>query len=128
MTTFNDAVYCLAGKQRIRWSRRGGRREKQVVVDVRGVGRSKKKPRFSTRNRGKGAGDGTRTHDNLLGKQALYQLSYTRSPIKSIAFRLAHVYFGASRSVHSVGVARPVVLLDGPSPIVGGFARGYTAD
>ena len=26
-----------------------------------------------------GAGDGTRTHDNLLGKQALYQLSYTRT-------------------------------------------------
>ena len=26
-----------------------------------------------------GAGDGTRTHDILLGKQTLYQLSYTRS-------------------------------------------------
>ena len=26
-----------------------------------------------------GAGDGTRTHDNLLGKQVLYQLSYARS-------------------------------------------------
>ncbi len=25
-----------------------------------------------------GAGDGTRTHDILLGKQTLYQLSYTR--------------------------------------------------
>lgn len=25
-----------------------------------------------------GAGDGTRTHDSLLGKQVLYQLSYTR--------------------------------------------------
>ncbi len=26
-----------------------------------------------------GAGDGTRTHDILLGKQTLYQLSYTRT-------------------------------------------------
>ena len=25
-----------------------------------------------------GAGDGTRTHDILLGKQTLYRLSYTR--------------------------------------------------
>ena len=29
-----------------------------------------------------GAGDGTRTHDNLLGKQGLYQLSYAR-PLRS---------------------------------------------
>src|SRR6478735_1388784 len=32
--------------------------------------------RFAAANRG--AGDGTRTHDTLLGKQTLYQLSYTR--------------------------------------------------
>ena len=30
---------------------------------------------------GCGAGDGTRTHDILLGKQTLYQLSYTRNSI-----------------------------------------------
>ncbi len=29
-----------------------------------------------------GAGDGTRTRDNLLGRQELYQLSYSRSPVK----------------------------------------------
>lgn len=28
---------------------------------------------------GKGAGDETRTRDNLLGRQALYQLSYSRT-------------------------------------------------
>ena len=28
-----------------------------------------------------GAGDETRTRDNLLGKQVLYQLSYTRNKI-----------------------------------------------
>lgn len=32
--------------------------------------------RFGVRD--EGAGDGTRTHDILLGKQTLYQLSYTR--------------------------------------------------
>src|SRR5258708_1743646 len=31
-----------------------------------------------TVNARSGAGDGTRTHDILLGKQTLYQLSYTR--------------------------------------------------
>jgi hypothetical protein len=30
-----------------------------------------------------GAGDGTRTHDILLGKQTLYQLSYTRTVLRS---------------------------------------------
>ena len=30
------------------------------------------------RGQSKRAGDGTRTHDSLLGKQTLYQLSYTR--------------------------------------------------
>jgi hypothetical protein len=29
-----------------------------------------------------GAGDGTRTRDNLLGRQALYQLSYSRNEQK----------------------------------------------
>ena len=35
-------------------------------------------------HRGKydGAGDGTRTRDNLLGRQELCQLSYSRSPVK----------------------------------------------
>ena len=32
----------------------------------------------SIRSKKDGAGDGTRTRDNLLGKQELYQLSYTR--------------------------------------------------
>lgn len=31
----------------------------------------------------RGAGDGTRTHDILLGKQTLYQLSYTREFVRS---------------------------------------------
>ena len=38
-----------------------------------------------------GAGDGTRTHDILLGKQTLYQLSYTR-----ILFRIIPCGFEAS--------------------------------
>ncbi len=33
-----------------------------------------------------GAGDGTRTRDNLLGRQGLYQLSYSRFMSNSFAY------------------------------------------
>ena len=35
-----------------------------------------------------GAGDGTRTHDILLGKQTLYQLSYTRIPFVAVDYSI----------------------------------------
>ena len=35
-----------------------------------------------------GAGDGTRTHDILLGKQTLYQLSYTRIAASGVSIRI----------------------------------------
>ena len=37
-----------------------------------------------------GAGDGTRTRDNLLGRQGLYQLSYSRFFIAILAVRGSH--------------------------------------
>ncbi len=42
-----------------------------------------------------GAGDGTRTRDHLLGRQALYQLSYSRVGPYSIP-RLAAGPYGRS--------------------------------
>ena len=37
------------------------------------------------------AGNGTRTRDTLLGKQVLYQLSYTRKMLEIIGFLAASV-------------------------------------
>jgi hypothetical protein len=37
-----------------------------------------------------GAGDGTRTRDNLLGRQGLYQLSYSRRIVPILAVNLGH--------------------------------------
>ena len=39
---------------------------------------------------GGGAGDGTRTRDNLLGRQALYQLSYSRELVGRVADETPH--------------------------------------
>jgi hypothetical protein len=37
------------------------------------------RPKFGVRTVNDGAGDGSRTRDLLLGKQTLYQLSYSRT-------------------------------------------------
>jgi hypothetical protein len=63
-----------------------------------------------------GAGDGTRTRDNLLGRQELYQLSYSRSndSLRRLNVRtlwqFAHTisHFAASARMRSVP-ARPII-------------------
>ena len=46
-----------------------------------------------------GAGDGTRTHDSLLGKQVLYRLSYARlgRPEQSLLCRLDRIIHQLAR-------------------------------
>lgn len=78
MTTFHDAVYCLTGKQRSRWPCRGRERRKAGCRAFPGRRAGQENPRFRVKS-GEGAGDETRTRDNLLGRQALYQLSYSRT-------------------------------------------------
>ena len=60
-----------------------------------------------------GAGDGARTRDNLLGRQGLCQLSYSRktvsiltlypSPVKGSLFRLLETFRHYCVKIHCVG-------------------------
>ena len=71
---------------------RGHIREKQPIAgDLRGV------PAFPENFSYGRAGDGTRTRDHLLGRQGLYQLSYSRKIISILADNLRLVKGGLLR-------------------------------
>ncbi len=58
-----------------------------TVRPAQGVGHPLRWPLPSVPNAFDGAGDGTRTRDILLGRQTLYQLSYSREQDRSLADR-----------------------------------------
>ena len=52
-----------------------------------------------------GAGDGTRTRDNLLGRQGLYQLSYSRFFIAILAPKSGYVKRGVPEEEDTINLA-----------------------
>ena len=52
-----------------------------------------------------GAGDGTRTRDNLLGRQGLYQLSYSRIFIAILALKSGYVKGGVPEEEDTINLA-----------------------